>query len=81
MKDNLSSVRTSDTMPQTEATDTDALTAGGFAASTDSVEISQSANGIGPRWDTFQNRLRERRKEVINTGRTEAETGEYRKAS
>lgn len=53
-----------------EESDTEALTAGGFAASTDTVEISQSANGIGPRWDTFQNRLRERRKEVIRTGST-----------
>ncbi len=53
---------------------------GGYAASTDSVEISQSANGIGPRWDTFQNRLRERRKEVINTGRTQETAGTYRKA-
>jgi sporulation protein YlmC with PRC-barrel domain len=61
-----------------EGTDTDALTAGGFAASTDTVEISQGANGIGPRWDTFQNRLRERRKEVINTGSTEESA--YRKA-
>jgi len=34
--------------------------------------------GIGPRWDTFQNRLRERRKEVINPGSREQE---YRKAS
>ena len=40
----------------------------GFAASTDSVVISQGAMGIGPRWDTFQDRLRERRKEVISTG-------------
>ena len=62
--------------------DTDALTAGGFAASTDTVEISQSANGIGPRWDTFQNRLRERRKEVIHTGSTpETIHDDLRKAS
>lgn len=62
--------------------DTGAFEQGGFAASTDTVEISQSANGIGPRWDTFQDRLRERRKEVINIGSREpggAET--YRKAS
>jgi sporulation protein YlmC with PRC-barrel domain len=65
-----------------ETTDTDALTAGGFAASTDTVEISQSANGIGPRWDTFQNRLRERRKEVIHTGSTpETIHDDLRKAS
>jgi sporulation protein YlmC with PRC-barrel domain len=47
----------------------------GFAASTDTVEIDNSAVGIGGRWDTFQDRLRERRKEVI------AIPGEYRKAS
>jgi hypothetical protein len=61
--------------------DTGAFTKGGFAARTDSVEISQSAVGIGPRWDTFQNRLRERRKEVINTGSAQAEAATYRKAS
>jgi hypothetical protein len=33
-------------------------------AGTDSVVISNSATGIGPRWDTFQARLRERRKEA-----------------
>lgn len=57
--------------------DTGAFTQGGFAASTNTVEISQSAVGIGPRWDTFQNRLRERRKEVIHTGWST----DYRKAS
>jgi sporulation protein YlmC with PRC-barrel domain len=60
--------------------DTGAFTKGGFAASTGSVEISQSAMGIGPRWDTFQNRLRERRKEVITTGCTEESADKYRKA-
>jgi hypothetical protein len=60
--------------------DTGALTEGGFAASTDSVVISQSANGIGPRWDVFQDRLRERRKEVITTGSTEESADKYRKA-
>jgi hypothetical protein len=34
-------------------------------AGTDSVVISNSAVGIGGRWDTFQARLRERRKEVV----------------
>jgi len=34
-------------------------------AGTDSVVISNSAVGIGARWDTFQSRLRERRKEVV----------------
>jgi hypothetical protein len=29
------------------------------------VVISHSAVGIGGRWDTFQSRLRERRKEVV----------------
>jgi len=62
------------------AEDTGAFEQGGFAASTDTVEISQSANGIGPRWDTFQDRLRERRKEEINTG-TERDAERFRKAS
>src|SRR5208282_1724653 len=61
-------------------TDTGALTEGGFAASTDSVVISQSANGIGPRWDVFQDRLRERRKQVITTGSTEESANQHRKA-
>jgi sporulation protein YlmC with PRC-barrel domain len=34
-------------------------------AGTDSVTISNSAVGIGGRWDTFQARLRERRKEAV----------------
>ena len=34
-------------------------------AGTDSVIISSSAVGIGGRWDTFQARLRERRKEAV----------------
>ncbi len=60
--------------------DTGAFTEGGFAASTDSVVISQSAVGIGPRWDRFQDRLRERRKQVITTGSTEESADKYRKA-
>ena len=40
----------------------------GYAAGTSTVEINSSANGIGDRWDRFQDRLRERRKEVINLG-------------
>jgi hypothetical protein len=51
----------------------------GFAAGTSTVEIQNSAVGIGGRWDTFQDRLRERRKEVINTGATSESA--YRKAS
>jgi PRC-barrel domain protein len=34
-------------------------------AGNDSVVISNSAVGIGGRWDTFQSRLRERRKEAV----------------
>ena len=34
-------------------------------AGTDSVVIGNSAVGIGGRWDTFQSRLRERRKEAV----------------
>ncbi|MGB7598836.1 MAG: PRC-barrel domain-containing protein [Candidatus Sulfotelmatobacter sp.] len=51
----------------------------GYAASTDTVEIDVSAVGIGPRWDTFQNRLRERRKEVVGFGQRRED--EYPKAS
>ena len=39
-------------------------------AGTDSVVISNSAVGIGGRWDTFQARLRERRKEAAMGCRT-----------
>lgn len=60
--------------------DTGAFETGGFAESTDTVYIDSSANGIGPRWDTFQDRLRERRKEVIGMRRTPGESGTYRKA-
>jgi hypothetical protein len=70
-----SSARASDS---TKTQDSGAFTEGGFAASTDSVVISNSAVGIGPRWDTFQDRLRERRKEVIKTG--DQEKGNLRKA-
>jgi hypothetical protein len=34
-------------------------------AGTDSVTIANSASGIGGHWDTFQSRLRERRKEAV----------------
>jgi hypothetical protein len=34
-------------------------------AGTDAVVINNSAVGIGRRWDTFQSRLRERRKEAV----------------
>lgn len=39
-------------------------------AGSDSVVISSNAVGIGDRWDTFQSRLRERRKEAVSTCRT-----------
>ena len=41
------------------------LTDRAVSAGTDSVVISNSAVGIGGRWDTFQSRLRERRKEAV----------------
>ncbi len=53
----------------------------GFAAGTSTVEIDNSAVGIGGRWDTFQDRLRERRKEVIYTGSTPESGQSYKKAS
>lgn len=37
---------------------------------TDTVVISRNAVGIGGRWDTFQSRLRERRKEAVASCRT-----------
>jgi hypothetical protein len=40
-------------------------------AGVDTVVISNSAWGIGGRWDTFQSRLRERRKEAAGTGAAE----------
>ena len=39
-------------------------------AGTDSVVIDNTAVGIGGRWDTFQSRLRERRKEAVRYCRT-----------
>jgi sporulation protein YlmC with PRC-barrel domain len=39
-------------------------------AGTDTVVINNSAVGIGGRWDTFQSRLRERRKEAVLHCRT-----------
>ena len=52
----------------------------GYAARTDTVEIDTSAVGIGPRWDTFQNRLRERRNEVVGMGDRGEGEDDYRKA-
>ena len=63
-----------------EIEDTDFIKPG-FAAGTSTVEISNSAVGIGGRWDTFQDRLRERRKEVIGSRATETRVEDgYRKA-
>jgi hypothetical protein len=45
-------------------------------AGSDSVVISNSANSIGGRWDTFQSRLRERRKEVVGTGSAQRQGSE-----
>jgi hypothetical protein len=39
-------------------------------AGTNTVIISSNAVGIGGRWDTFQSRLRERRKEAVASCRT-----------
>ena len=49
-------------------------------AGTDAVVIDSSAVGIGGRWDTFQSRLRERRKEAVAgcqtcSGRSATERG------
>jgi len=40
------------------------------SAGTDTVVINNNAVGIGARWDTFQSRLRERRKEAVAACRT-----------
>jgi PRC-barrel domain len=71
-------VRTVESAGPTEIEDTGFIEPG-FAGGTDTVEIDNSAVGIGPRWDTFQDRLRERRKEVIGTA-SERREDEYRKA-
>lgn len=76
MEGNAASMQAADRIASKE--DRGAFETAGYAASTDTVEIDNSANGIGGRWDTFQDRLRERRKEVIGT-RPDAD--EFRKAS
>ena len=70
--------RTVESAGPTEIEDTGFIQPG-FAGGTDTVKIDVSAVGIGPRWDTFQDRLRERRKEVIGTN-SERREDEYRKA-
>jgi hypothetical protein len=78
MPGNSPSARAADSNAALE--DTGAFATGGFAAGTDTVDIDVTAVGIGPRWDTFQNRLRERRKEVIGAGSTDESADRYRKA-
>jgi hypothetical protein len=80
MPQNPPSARAADASAAMPMKDTDALDTAGFAASTDTVEIDVSAVGIGPRWDTFQNRLRERRKEVIGASSDQPRDQSYRKA-
>jgi hypothetical protein len=72
--------RTVESAGPTEIEDTGFIEPG-FAGGTDTVEIDNSAVGIGPRWDTFQDRLRERRKEVIGSRASERREDEYRTAS
>jgi sporulation protein YlmC with PRC-barrel domain len=74
MRENLPSVRASE--EETVEIEDTGFIEPGFAASTSTVEIQNNAVGIGPRWDRFQDRLRERRKEVIGS----VKEG-YRKAS
>jgi hypothetical protein len=57
----ISSARENRSDPSAAATPTERA----VPAGTDSVVISNSAVGIGGRWDTFQSRLRERRKEAV----------------
>lgn len=53
-----------------EVNSAESITERAVPAGTDSVVISNSAVGIGGRWDTFQSRLRERRKEAVSTCNT-----------
>jgi len=78
MAEGSADARTVESAGPTEIEDTGFIQPG-FAGGTDTVEIDVSAVGIGPRWDTFQDRLRERRKEVIGTN-SERREDEYRKA-
>lgn len=50
-------------------------------AGSDSVVIDSSAIGIGGRWDTFQSRLRERRKEVVSQCQTCSDIGATKRGS
>ncbi len=48
----------------------DRITERAVPAGTDAVVIDNTAVGIGGRWDTFQSRLRERRKQAVSYCRT-----------
>jgi hypothetical protein len=50
-------------------------------AGSDSVVIGTSAAGIGGRWDTFQSRLRERRKELVSQCNTCSGEGAMKRGS
>ncbi len=73
MEGNVSSLRASGNMPKvTRSTPDEAsveaaelATERVIPAGTDAVVIENSAVGIGGRWDTFQARLRERRKQAV----------------
>ena len=58
-------MRQRNTMERNAAAMAEADTGRVVPAGTDSVTINNSAVGIGGRWDTFQARLRERRKEAV----------------
>lgn len=66
-------VNPSASTPRSTAADTEAAASSTgriVPAGSDSVVISNSAAGIGGRWDTFQSRLRERRKEAVAACKT-----------
>lgn len=50
-------------------------------AGSDSVVIDSTAMGIGGRWDTFQSRLRERRKEAVSQCQTCSDIGATKRGS
>ncbi len=63
-------VAVSNRSQQSDLDAADSITERAVTAGSDSVVIDNSANGIGGRWDTFQSRLRERRKEAVSGCRT-----------
>ena len=58
-------MRPCNTMEREPASTAGADTGRVVPAGTDSVTLNNSAVGIGGRWDTFQARLRERRKDAV----------------